>query len=90
MANTLDKFVFKNAGRKRKYNWNLWLDGRIWELKRPDDFQCSAKVMRTGAFQAGNKRNLKVRTTIVDSDTLVIQAYMLGHKDDPNQRLSSY
>ncbi len=86
MANTLDKFVFSNVGRKRKYNWNLWLDGRIWELKRPDDFQCSAKVMRTGASQAGNKRNLKVRTTIVDDDTLVIQSY----KDDPNQRLSSY
>jgi hypothetical protein len=86
MANTLDEFVFSDVGRKRKYNWNLWLDGRIWELKRPDDFQCSAKVMRTGAFQAGNKRNLKVRTTIVDDDTLVIQSY----KDDANQRLSSY
>lgn len=86
MANTLDKFVFSDAGRKGKYNWNLWLDGRIWELKRPDDFQCSARIMRTGAFQAGNKRNLKVRTTIVDDDTLVIQSY----KDDANQRLSSY
>tara|TARA_R100001163_G_C5067520_1_gene206714 strand:+ start:965 stop:1231 length:267 start_codon:yes stop_codon:yes gene_type:complete len=82
MANTLDEFVFSDAGRKRKYNWNLWLDGRIWELKRPDDFQCSAKIMRTGAFQAGNKRNLKVRTTIVDDDTLVIQSYRDGINPD--------
>ena len=82
MATQLENFAFVGVGRKRKYDWNLWLDGNIWELKRPDDFQCSAKVMRTGAFQAGNKRNLKVRTTIVDDDTLVIQSYRDGINPD--------
>tara|TARA_R100000329_G_scaffold27716_1_gene25802 strand:- start:254 stop:517 length:264 start_codon:yes stop_codon:yes gene_type:complete len=75
MATQLENFAFLGAGRKRKYDWDLWLDGNIWELKRPVDFQSNANAMRNGAKQAGRSRGLKVRTTVVDDDTLVIQAY---------------
>ena len=51
------------------------LENFIWELKRPVDFQSNANTMRNGAKQAGRARGLKVRTTVVDDDTLVIQAY---------------
>jgi hypothetical protein len=86
MATQLEKFAFASVGRKGKYDWDLWLDGNIWELKRPVDFQGNSNSMRNGAKQAGKIRGLKVRTTLVNDDTLVIQAY----KDDANQRLSSY
>jgi len=75
MATQLEKFAFASAGRKGKYEWNLWLDGNIWKLTRPDDFQSNVNTMRNGAKQAGKARGLKVRTTVVDDDTLVIQAY---------------
>jgi len=75
MATQLENFAFVGAGRKRKYQWDLWLDGNIWKLTRPDDFQCNVNSLRNGAMQASRHRGLKVRTTIVDDDTIVIQAY---------------
>ena len=75
MATQLENFAFASAGRKRKYDWDLWLDGNIWELTRPADFQSNVLTMRNGAKQAGRARGLKVRTNVVDDDTLVIQAY---------------
>jgi len=75
MATQLNEFAFASAGRKGKYDWDLWLDGNIWELKRPVDFLGNSDSMRSGAQQAGKIRGLKIRTTVVDDDTLVIQAY---------------
>ena len=76
MATQLNEFNFNGAGRRNIYDWDKWLDGNIWELKRDVDFTCEAATMRNGARQAGRSRNVKVRTNVVDSNTLVIQSYV--------------
>ena len=68
-------FNFKKAGPNFKYDWDLWLDGNIWELKRPDDFQGSSQNFRAAAQSHSRRRGFKVRTNVVNDDTVVIQAY---------------
>ena len=75
MAKQLEEHNFIKAGPKVKYDWDLWLDGNIWELKRPDDFQGNTHSVRVMAQRVGRQRGFKVRTSVVDDGTLVIQAY---------------
>tara|TARA_R100000808_G_C2073723_1_gene100201 strand:- start:26 stop:265 length:240 start_codon:yes stop_codon:yes gene_type:complete len=75
MAKQLEEHNFTKAGSKLKYDWDQWLDGNIWELKRPDDFQGSSQNFRAAAQSHSRRRGFKVRTNVVDDDTVVIQAY---------------
>ena len=75
MAKQIEEYNFIQGGPKLKYDWGQWLDGNIWELKRPDDFQGNTQSVRTMAQRTGLQRGFKVRTSVVDDDTLVIQAY---------------
>jgi hypothetical protein len=54
-----------------KYNWRLWLDGRIHALTREEfvdrDLFCNA------AHQIAKKRGITVRTRMID-DEMIVQA----------------
>ena len=71
MARTIDAFPHRRA--TAKYPWDEWLDGRIWELKRGEDFQ-SLHSVRSSAYVRARDRGLWARVRIVDEDTVVIQA----------------
>jgi|TARA_R110000824_G_C15214862_1_gene677020 hypothetical protein len=75
MAKQIEEHNFTKAGPKQKYDWDLWLDGNIWELKQPDDFQGSSQSFRAAAQSHSRRHGFKVRTNVVDNDTVVIQAY---------------
>lgn len=66
------------APQYRKYDWDLWFNGEVWQLTRGEDFQCAAHNMRVMAQNRARRRGLKIHTSIQDETILFIQAY----KDD--------
>lgn len=56
-----------------KYPWNEWLDGQIRELEAGKDFQVSSETMRVQVIQAGNRRNVKIRTSVLKSGNVLLQ-----------------
>lgn len=75
MAERLDKFPEPAANSNVwKYPWKDWLDGGIWRLVKGEDFDVSSESMRVQSILAGRRRNMAVRTQVVDERTLVIQA----------------
>lgn len=60
---------------RRRYPWEQWLDGEMWELERGTDFYNTPNAFRTQAYVAATARGVKVRTTAKKNGSLVIQAY---------------
>lgn len=59
---------------KPKYNWALWLDGRVHALSR--DEYVDAYVFRNSAHTYATRKEMRLRTAMIDGE-LVIQAYPL-------------
>ena len=76
MAKVLDELppVKSGKGATSKYPWNTWLDGRVWQLKHNEDFECKMPSFRTLASKSARDRGLKLRIRI-SKDTIIIQAY---------------
>lgn len=76
MAKVVEKFLFQSGGRGRKqmYPWEEWLDGRIWELKRGNDFNGKAKAMVEQARLRCFREGLRLRGQVLDENTIRIQA----------------
>jgi hypothetical protein len=78
MAEVLEDFSFTSRaeGFPVRYDWDAWLDGRVWKLQHGVDFTISLANLRNSVFVAASKRNLKVRTTTnKDEGTVIIQAF---------------
>lgn len=60
-------------GPQSTYDWDTWLDGNSWQLKRGVDFDTPVEKMRIRVWNVSSQRGLSVRTEVVDSDTLLIQ-----------------
>lgn len=71
MAKVLKNFEF-NLGRHHKYNWATWLDGRIWQMVRGEDFQISSKSFQLAVLSTAKRRGLTVKTR-VDGDIVTFQ-----------------
>lgn len=75
MAEQLDSFLFTGVSNKsRRYNWDNWLNGNPWRLKKGIDFFVGVPSFRSVAAQAANKRNRRLQTKVESDDTIVIQA----------------
>ena len=77
MAKTLDEFP--ESKRRGKYPWHLWLDGRVWLLRRGEgeDYETTSPSMRAIANSAAKKEGKRLQTTITKdedgTEALVIQ-----------------
>ncbi len=74
MAEVLEKFTFPTCGRKYKYPWETWFDGRIWKLEHPGDFKPIPRNFQCSVRCAAERLGKRVRVAVVEN-TLVIQAY---------------
>lgn len=59
MARKVDAFPPEN----RRYPWDEWLDGSVWELARGEDYESSASVV-IAARVAAAIRGKRVRSHI--------------------------
>lgn len=76
MARRLKSFNWNGGSEKKsKYPWDKWLDGSIWQLTQGRDYAIKTSSLRVTATKEAKERGLKLRTKIVDSKCLVIQAY---------------
>jgi hypothetical protein len=75
MAKKLDNFPNDEFGQpNRKYAWDEWLNGEIWELTRGEDFDIRVDHFRAQAFTNAKRRGMKLRTNVTD-ERIILQAY---------------
>ena len=61
--------------RRRKYDWDSWLDGRVWRLEHGADFGMGVHSMRSAAHIAARRRGLRMETSVGPDDRWIeIQA----------------
>lgn len=72
MADQLPAYTFRRGACR--YDWDTWLNGSIWRLRRGVDFSCGAGAFRSSANKMARKRGARVHTKMEDGDTIVIQA----------------
>lgn len=73
MAKQLSEFP-RRQGRQ-KYDWDQWLNGKVWELEQGSDFFIALNNFRSAATAAARDKGGKVRTAKTGAKTLVIQFY---------------
>lgn len=61
MARRVDKPDREWASRGL-YPWDEWLDGSVWELEEPEDFNCARVSLLNAAVSAATTRSGKVRS----------------------------
>jgi hypothetical protein len=79
MAEQLEEFDFNQFNRARhykdRYPYSQWFDGSIWKLTREVDFPKfkNSGVFRRHIYNVAKRKGVKIRTMIVDENTIVIQ-----------------
>ena len=76
MAEKLDQWPSNRVrrGAYSRYPWETWLDGNIWKLTKDEDFFADMRSMRIMVYKQARDRNARCNTTILDENTMVIQA----------------
>jgi hypothetical protein len=78
MASVVDRMPEKYETR-RKYDWDNWLDGQVWELVDGVDFTVPVRSMAAQVYQAAVRRGIGVSVSLLDSGTRVrVQAATNG------------
>lgn len=62
--------------RTVSYPWDLWLDGRIWEINK-SDVPCSLERFRSTAYMAASERQIGV-SVLVRGSKYYLQAKKSG------------
>lgn len=76
MAKQLREFSFQSRRTIRRYDWDKWFDGKIWELRKGIDFQCKVISFRPIAYNAAAARGKSLRVHISpDGSGVIMQAY---------------
>lgn len=80
MAEELKEFTWEPRPnpRNRKYPWEAWLNGEMWELRKGRDYQCTSESFRSAASYAADKKGKKIETRILrdaEGERVVIRAY---------------
>lgn len=61
------------------YDWDRWLDGAPWRLRKGEDYDIDTASMRAAVSRAAKARGKRVRTRLVrdedGAEALVVQAY---------------
>jgi hypothetical protein len=70
MARKLEMTTLPKRGN-RKYPWEEWFDGSVWELRAGEDFTARPATFRTLAKQQAARRNIKVDMQVYESESPV-------------------
>lgn len=62
MARRLDGFPTNGASPQRRYPWDEWTDGSVWEIRRGDDYDVATENMRVNLHIKAEAKVMKVRT----------------------------
>lgn len=75
MAEKITGFKFGSTqSTGYKYDWSEWLNGEVWKLVRGTDFETHPTALRTAIYNAAKSRGLKAKTSVLDENTIVVQA----------------
>jgi hypothetical protein len=74
MAEVIRTHTFKKH-KPEKHDYDKLFDGRIWKLKRDEDYENKATAARATLYIAAKRRGLKIKTSIVeDGNAIVVQS----------------
>jgi hypothetical protein len=62
MAQRLDAFPGEPARGQRRYPWEEWTDGSVWEIRRSEDYDVATENMRVNLHMRADSLSRKVRT----------------------------
>tara|TARA_B100000953_G_C17930994_1_gene393878 strand:- start:288 stop:521 length:234 start_codon:yes stop_codon:yes gene_type:complete len=72
MAEILEDYEFRKAGRRDSYPYEEWFDGQVWKLYQGVDFDCSVISMRVNLYNAAKRKGIKIRTSM-RVDAVILQ-----------------
>lgn len=89
MAKELDEFP-ETRGRAvgdSKYPWDLWLNGKVWQLDNGDDFIATKTTnFRQAVIKAAKAKGLKAKVAVVnDGKSLVVQAISMPSEETKSE-----
>lgn len=61
------------SDQKRRYPWDQWLDGQVWELTKDVDYSVTMAIMRSLVYTTCKHRGLAVKIC-VRGNQMYIQA----------------
>ena len=62
MARRVERFEKDVQEAPRRYPWEQWCDGSIWEIRRGEDYDVPTENMRVNLHERTRQRVMKVRT----------------------------
>jgi hypothetical protein len=65
MARRVDSFEDEQT---RRYPWDQWTDGSIWEIRRSEDYDVATENMRVNLHERAKSQALVVKTKKVGDD----------------------
>lgn len=80
MAEVIEQFPSEQRRATRRYPWDDWADGRIWKLRRGEDFDANPDQFRNRLYSQAKKRGLEARTskTVEEDGTEVLVFQMVS------------
>ena len=63
------------ADRSKPYQWDKWLDGRIWRLEPGEDFDGPPGSLERVARTTANRRGVRVRVRTQEDGSIVLQQH---------------
>lgn len=82
MAKRLDEFPKPPAGGKRKYPWDEWADGSVWEIRRGEDYDVTTENMRVNLHMKAETLFCKARTHRIKDDQGEGLVFQFLHTDE--------
>ena len=68
---------------RRKYDWNVWLNGGIWQLQQGEDFDVSLRSIAAQTYQAADRRGVAVAVAVNSKEGWVRVQVVSGNGDSP-------
>lgn len=62
MARRVERFEKDVQETPRRYPWEQWCDGSIWEIRQSEDYDVPTENMRVNLHERARQRVMKVRT----------------------------
>lgn len=62
MARRVERFERDVQHAPRRYPWEQWCDGAIWEIRQGEDYDVPTENMRVNLHERAKQRVMKVRT----------------------------
>jgi hypothetical protein len=63
MARRVERFEKDvQEGTPRRYPWEQWSDGSVWEIRQGEDYDVPTENMRINIHERAKQRVMKVRT----------------------------